>query len=136
MPAFKSELLENKMIRGLIKGQGIDDTGNLGKAVAAGINLSSFTSDFKSWLFSYIKKYNEKYSTSATEDICFRQIAHKYAASSNQMHDNNAILKNILKVPFDNDEMDLIIDEIKNLAHLRTLQSLTIESVGLLEAMK
>jgi replicative DNA helicase len=135
---FTSIKNENKLLRAVICYGSQDHQTtirHIEKVVSAGTSPSCFTSDFRCWLFSSIMMHFQSYNTAPTKDLLLQKITKKYKKDQ-PISDANSLLERILEKQFEEQELAPILDEIKNLDHIRKIFDVTEDVVTKLRLIK
>lgn len=135
---FTSIRSENKILKALICSKDQEQsqiTKNIEVIVDSSITPDCFTSDFRSWLFSIITSHYFEYSVPITEDLLQEKIIRKYKKPE-LIADVKALLQKVLVRPVDSMELHPIIDELKNLYHIRKIFDTTNDILEQLRSIK
>lgn len=135
---FTSIRSENKLLKGLIchDDQNSQSTiRNIEKVIAENVNPDCFTSDFRSWLYSAIVSHYHAYSTELTVDLLNQKIVRRYKKEQ-PISDAKSLLVKILNRPFEQSELEPLIDELKNLQHIRKISETTEDVLQTLRLIK
>lgn len=135
---FTSIRSENKLLKGLIcHGDQTSQTTvrNIEKTIYECVNPDCFTSDFRSWLYSTITAHYHAYSTELTLDLITQKIIKRYKKEQ-PISDAKSLLEKIINRPFEQSELDPLVDEIKNLHHIRKISETTEDVLQSLRSIK
>lgn len=100
-----------------------------------GLSPDCFTSDFRVWLFSTVTTHYHSYSSALTKDLLLQKIVKTYKKEQ-AINDATALLEKVLNRQFVEEELAPIVDEIKNLYHIRKIFEVTEDVVGQLRQIK
>lgn len=135
---FASVSSENKLLRGLICYNDLTNDQaikHIERVVSENISPNYFSSDFRGWLYSSITNHFANYSAALTVDLIQRKII-KFYKKTESIDDAKALLEKILNHTFEVQELDPLIDEVKNLYQIRKVSSLTEETIRDLKSIK
>lgn len=135
---FTSIRSENKILKTLIlhkQQDHLEITKNLELVINANVSPDCFTSDFRAWLYSTITSHYFEYSAPITEDLLQERIVRKYKKAES-IADAKALLQKVLARTVDSIELSPIIDELKNLYHIRKIFDTTNEVLEQLRSIK
>ena len=135
---FTSIRSENKILKALICHKDQDQheaIKNIELVVNSNISPQCFTSDFRGWLYSTITSHYFEYSAPITEDLLQEKIIRKYKRPES-IADAKALLQKILIRQVESLELAPIIDELKNLYHIRKIFDTTNEVLEQLRSIK
>jgi len=124
---FTSIGSEHKVLKAIICCKGQDQQTvmrNIETVVAANVSPQFFTSDFRGWLFSIISSHYFEYSSALTEDLLAERIVKKFKTDQ-AIADAKALLQKTLNREFDQQELAPVLDELKNLYHIRKIFDVT-----------
>lgn len=120
---FTAIASENKLLKSLINHDTIDAQAavrNIEKLIDSCVSPECFTTDFRSWLFSTIMMHYHSYASALTIDLVKQKIIKKYKKEQS-IADAKALFEKILNRKFEQQELEPIVDEIKNLFHIRQI---------------
>lgn len=135
---FTSIRSENKILKALICSKELNQneiTKNIEIVVDCNVSPQCFTSDFRSWLFSTITSHYFEYTVPITEDLVQEKIIRKYKKAE-LIADAKALLQKVLVRPVDSMELRPIVDELKNLYHIRKIFDTTNDILEQLRSIK
>lgn len=139
MPSiFASIRSENKLLKGLICSVDQDQAKtirNIEIAVQENVSPEFFSSDFRSWLYSAITSHYFSYSAALTVDLLHQTIVKRFKKEQS-IDDAKALLQKILDKTFDVQELLPLIDELKNLNHLRKVLDTSQDVLNQLKSIK
>lgn len=135
---FTSIRSENKILKALICNKDNDQFNvvkNIELVTNANVSPQCFTSDFRGWLYSTISSHYFEYSAPITEDFIQEKIIRKYKKPES-IADAKALLQKILIRQVESLELAPIVDELKNLYHIRKIFDTTNEVLEQLRSIK
>jgi replicative DNA helicase len=135
---FASLRSENKLLKSLICHDSQDNQStvrHIEKVIMEGLSPDCFTSDFRAWLFSAVTTHYHSYSSALTKDLLLQKIVKTYKKEQ-AINDATSLLEKVLNRQFVEEELAPIVDEIKNLYHIRKIFEVTEDVVGQLRQIK
>ena len=135
---FTSVRNENKLLKSLVH-CGDDDNQqifrNIEAVIIANISPQVFTSDFRGWLFTTITTHYFKYSSAPTEDLLHDKIVKRFKKQQ-AIADAKALFNKILNRTVKQQELAPILDELRELHHIRKIFDATNDVLEQLRSIK